>query len=335
MWEVAFPPKQFRRYCIIAEVEGACNLETLTSPYLSFCRAEKGLSANTLESYRRDLLRLEAFLAPLSLREVTLELLRSYVDSLRDARLSNRTITRHIATLRGFFRYLLEEKHIASDPTELLAAPKSSSSLPKYLDDSRVDQLLEAPEGDTVLGLRDRAMIELLYATGLRVSELIQLKISDLDDAAGVVRVTGKGDKQRLVPVGARALQAVEAYCAGQRERLLRGRVSPFLFVTARGTRMTRQGFWKLLRGHGKEAGVFKSLSPHVLRHTFATHLLEGGADLRSVQIMLGHADIGTTQIYTHVMRSHLKETVDRHHPRGRSNAVRTRALREGEANPA
>ncbi len=179
-------------------------------------------------------------------------------------------------------------------------------------------------------------MIELLYATGVRVSELIQLKVSDLDDAAGLLRVTGKGNKQRLVPVGTRALQCVEAYCVAQRPKLLRGRVTPFLFITARGTRMTRQGFWKLLRGHGKEAGIFKSLSPHVIRHTFATHLLEGGADLRSVQTMLGHADIGTTQIYTHVMRSHLKETVDQHHPRAKNlEAKASGAVRKPGANPA
>lgn len=317
-------------------MEGACNLDSLTHPYLYFCRAEKGLSSNTLESYRRDLLRLEAFLHSTPIREVTLEVLRSYIDSLRNAKLSNRTITRHIATLGGFFRFLVDEKHLSSDPTELLTAPKIGSSLPKYLDGRRVDQLLDAPGDDTALGLRDRAMIELLYATGVRVSELIQLKISDLDDAAGLLRVTGKGNKQRLVPVGTRALQCVEAYCLAQRPKLLRGRVSPFLFVTARGTRMTRQGFWKLLRGHGKEAGIFKSLSPHVIRHTFATHLLEGGADLRSVQTMLGHADIGTTQIYTHVMRSHLKETVDQHHPRAKNlEAKASGAVRKPGANPA
>jgi integrase/recombinase XerD len=159
-------------------------------------------------------------------------------------------------------------------------------------------------------------MLDLLYATGLRVTELIQLRVSDIDESQGIVRVIGKGNKQRLVPVGREALQSIEAYRQQQRPQLLKGRVSAYLFVTARGTRMTRQGFWKLLRLHGKSVGVFRNLSPHVLRHTFATHLLEGGADLRSVQTMLGHADIGTTQIYTHVMRSRLRQTIDDHHPR-------------------
>jgi integrase/recombinase XerD len=159
-------------------------------------------------------------------------------------------------------------------------------------------------------------MLDLLYATGVRVSELVSLRISDLDALGGTVRVIGKGNKQRLVPVGRESLRSLEQYVAELRPRLLKGRVSPYLFITARGTRMTRQGFWKLLKGHGKSAGVFRQLSPHVLRHTFATHLLEGGADLRSVQTMLGHADIGTTQVYTHVMRSRLQQTVNRHHPR-------------------
>jgi integrase/recombinase XerD len=207
-------------------------------------------------------------------------------------------------------------------PADLLVAPKVGSSLPKYLDGRSVDRLLKTPEEDGALGLRDRAMIDLLYATGMRVSELIKLRIADLDELGGVIRVTGKGNKQRLIPVGREALQAIERYQIERRPSLLRGRVSPYLFVTARGTAMTRQGFWKLLRGYGKEAGLISefgrkgALSPHVLRHTFATHLLEGGADLRSVQTMLGHSDIGTTQIYTHVMRSRLRQTVDKHHPR-------------------
>jgi integrase/recombinase XerD len=167
-------------------------------------------------------------------------------------------------------------------------------------------------------------MMDLLYATGLRVSELIRIRIADLDELQGTLRVTGKGNKQRLVPVGRQALASIDRYRAELRPRLLKGRVSPYLFVTARGTAMTRQCFWNLLRGHGRNAGIFRNLSPHVLRHTFATHLLEGGADLRSVQTMLGHADIGTTQIYTHVMRSRLRQTLERHHPRAKR--------KEGEA---
>ncbi len=211
-----------------------------------------------------------------------------------------------------------------SNPAEMLAAPKLGAPLPKFLGRARVDSLLEAPEADKATGVRDRAMISLLYATGIRVSELIGLRVSDLDEDEGTLRVVGKGNKQRLVPVGREALSR-RKYLSPRVSApvLLKGRASPFLFVTARGKGMTRQGFWKLLRVHGKSAGIFRSLSPHVLRHTFATHLLEGGADLRSVQVMLGHADLGTTQIYTHVMQSRLRETVDQHHPRearGRSS---------------
>jgi integrase/recombinase XerD len=244
--------------------------------------------------------------------------LRAYVDYLRKQGLSNRSVARHVTTLRGFFGFLVEEGDLASDPTELLAAPQPGLRLPKYLDRERTDRLMEAPQENSKTGLRDRAMLDLLYAAGLRVSELIKLRVADLDELEGMVRVVGKGNKQRLIPVGRHALASIERYRRDLRPRLLSGRVSPYLFVTARGTAMTRQGFWKLLRGHGKAIGMFQNLSPHVLRHTFATHLLEGGADLRSVQSMLGHADIGTTQIYSHVMRSRLQQTVERHHPRSR-----------------
>ena len=289
--------------------------------YLHFCRAEKGLAANSIEAYRRDLTRFAAFLKALALQSVTLETLREYLDHLRAVGLSNRSIARHVTTLRSFFDFLVEEGELALNPAELLMAPKIGSPLPNYLDHSSTGKLLESPPADSANGLRDRAMLDLLYATGLRVSELIKLRVSDLEDLEGVLRVVGKGNKQRLVPVGKAALQSIERYRTHARPHLLKDRVSPHLFVTARGTAMTRQAFWKLLRAHGKSIGLFRKLSPHVLRHTFATHLLEGGADLRSVQTMLGHADIGTTQIYTHVMRSRLRQTVDQHHPRSRRKA--------------
>jgi len=297
-------------------VREAATFDQKLQSYLHFCRTEKGLAQNSLASYRRDLIQLAEFLHKKPLSSVTIETLRTYLDKLRLAGLSNRSIARQVASLRGFFGFLTEEREIAANPAELLVAPKIGSPLPKYLDCSTVDQILQAPEANSTTGLRDCAMLNLLYATGLRVSELTLLRVSDLDEAEGTVRVLGKGNKQRIVPVGKQALQAVERYRTEQRPVLLKGRISPYLFVTARGTRMTRQGFWKLLRGHGKSAGVFHNLSPHVLRHTFATHLLERGADLRSVQTMLGHADIGTTQIYTHVMRSRLRQTIDQHHPR-------------------
>ena len=297
---------------------GETTFELKMRSYLHFCRTEKGLAQNTLASYRRDLAQLSVFLEKTPLPSVTLDTLRGYLDRLRKSGLSNRSVARQVATLRGFFGFLLEEGEIAVNPTELLSAPQIGSSLPKYLDVASLEEVLGAPDENSATGLRDRAMLDLLYATGLRVSELIKLRVADLDELQGTVRVIGKGNKQRLVPVGTQAIASVARYIAAQRSLLLKGRVSPYLFVTARGTAMTRQGFWKLLRNHGKTAGIFRNLSPHVLRHTFATHLLEGGADLRSVQVMLGHADIGTTQIYTHVMRSRLRQTVDQHHPRAR-----------------
>ncbi len=296
--------------------------------FLHYCRTEKGLAVNSLQAYRRDLADLLAWLnkrtadgldetrGQTSLHNVSLDVLRGYLDHLRARGLSNRSIARQVTTLRGFFGFLVDEGILTSNPCELLTAPKIGSSLPNYLDAGQVDQLLDSPDAGSATGMRDRAMLDLLYATGVRVSELIKVRVSDLDELAGTLRVIGKGDKQRLTPVGREALRSIEVYRTGARAELLKGRVSPYLFVTARGTAMTRQAFWKLLREHGKTAGIFRGLSPHVLRHTFATHLLEGGADLRSVQSMLGHADIGTTQIYTHVMQSHLRQTIDRHHPR-------------------
>ncbi len=296
--------------------------------FLHFCRSEKGLAKNTLDAYRRDLCRFGRFFGSGELSQVSLEALRLYLDSLRTDGLANRSIARQITTLRSFFSFLTDEGLVTENPTELLVAPKIGASLPKYLDLRSVDQLLTTPDPAQPAGLRDTAMLHLLYATGMRVSELINLRVADLDDLAGVLRVTGKGNKQRLIPVGREALAAVERYRTEQRSSLLKGRVSPYLFVTARGAAMTRQGFWKLLRGHGKAAGLISefgrkgALSPHVLRHTFATHLLDGGADLRSVQSMLGHSDIGTTQIYTHVMQSRLRQTVDDHHPRASRKRV-------------
>jgi integrase/recombinase XerD len=208
------------------------------------------------------------------------------------------------------------EEKIAADPTEDLCSPKQWSTLPKFLNREQIEKLIAAPDCGKPGGLRDRAMLELLYATGIRVTELIQLRLSSLDTGLGLIRVTGKGNKQRIVPVHAAALRAVADYVSTGRPLLLGERVSPYLFVTARGGPMTRQAFWASVKVNGKKAGIFHNLSPHVLRHTFATHLLDGGADLRSVQTMLGHADLSTTEIYTHVVRSRLRDTLDRHHPR-------------------
>jgi integrase/recombinase XerD len=197
-----------------------------------------------------------------------------------------------------------------------LRTPRQWQKIPKFLNLEEIDRIIAAPDSSRPTGLRDFAMLELLYATGLRVSELCRLGVGDLNLDLGVLRTTGKGNKQRLVPVGKDAVRAVEKYLANGRGALLKGRASRYLFITARGGCLTRQAFWKLLAGYGRKVGIFQGLSPHVFRHSFATHLLEGGADLRSVQVMLGHADISTTQIYTHVMRSRLRDTVEKHHPR-------------------
>lgn len=296
---------------------GAAQFTAEIQSFLDHCRIEKGLSLNSLEAYARDLRRFAAGCPPQTPGTYPGAAgLSAYLESLYKAGLDSRSVARHLTTLRGFYRFLLREGRIQSDPTALLSLPRQWRNLPKYLDEKEIERLLAAPDPDTPAGLRDRAMLELLYASGLRVSELCGLHLSDLDEEYGVVRVAGKGNKQRLVPVGQSALEAVAAYRRAGRPALLKQRTSRYLFVTARGGAMTRQGFWKLLAKHGRKAGIFHRLSPHAVRHSFATHLLEGGADLRSVQAMLGHSDIATTQIYTHVLRSRLRRTVDEHHPR-------------------
>jgi len=296
-------------------MRSGASISAHVASFLDFCRIEKGLARTTLESYRLDLERFASSLAAAD-QWAEPECVRRHVDSLYQAGLASRSISRHLTTLRNLYRHLLEKGIVDTDPTANLAAPKQWHSLPKYLNKKQIDDLMAAPDPAKPQGLRDRAMLEFLYATGLRVSELCKARVSDLDANMGFVRVVGKGNKHRLVPVGKAALQAIEHYLTSGRPRLLKNRPSPYLFVTNRGGGMTRQAFWKLLAGYGKKAGMFRDLTPHVLRHTFATHLLEGGADLRSVQTMLGHADISTTQIYTHVMRSRLRKTVDEHHPR-------------------
>lgn len=281
--------------------------------FLDFCRVEKGLAPNSISAYRRDL---ERFVAGTPAWPLTAETLTTYVDGLGAAGMQPRSIARHITTLRNFTRFLLRESVLTEDPSQFLSLPRHWSQLPKYLNASEIEALLTAPGTDTPEGLRDRAMLQLLYATGLRVSELCGVLTADLDLELGTARVTGKGRRTRIIPMGSHAVAAIRAYLAEGRGAMLKARVSPYLFVTRLGSSMTRQGFWKLLRGYGRKAGIRRKLTPHVVRHSFATHLVEGGADLRSVQVMLGHADIGTTQIYTHVARSRLRSTIDQHHPR-------------------
>ena len=283
--------------------------------FLDFCRIEKGLTRTTVAAYQADLKRFAESLRP-SDALGSPEPVRRYVDGLYQAKMASRSIARHITTLRNLYAHLMERGVVDTDPTAHLPAPRQWQSLPKYLNKKQIDDLMAACDSSKPQGLRDRAMLELLYATGLRVSELCKVRVSELEPNMGVVRVVGKGNKHRIVPVGRSALAAIETYAGNGRPLLLKGRPSPYLFVTNRGGAMTRQAFWQLLAAYGKKAGIFHDLTPHVIRHTFATHLLEGGADLRSVQSMLGHSDISTTQIYTHVVRSRLRRTVDEHHPR-------------------
>ena len=283
--------------------------------FLDFCRVEKGLAANSISSYRTDLKRLTSAL-PVPDKAATAEHLGCYVQSLYNAGMSARSVARHIATLRNFYAFLLREGAIAKDPAELLTPPRQWSTLPKYLNREEVERLIAAPPDSKPKGLRDRAMLEMLYATGLRVTELCLLELAGVERQLGVLRVLGKGNKHRIVPFGQSAAETLDRYLRDGRGKLLRGAASPYVFVSALGRPLTRQAFWTLLKSYGRKAGITARLTPHVVRHSFATHLVEGGADLRSVQIMLGHADISTTQVYTHVARRRLREAVDRHHPR-------------------
>ncbi|MCL4850222.1 MAG: tyrosine recombinase XerD [Bryobacteraceae bacterium] len=283
--------------------------------YLDFCRMEKGLADNSLDAYSRDLAKFRSFFANRGGIPDTADV-RRYLDHLWEKGLSSRSISRNLTTLRNFYVFLLRENYIASDATALISLPRQWKVLPKFLNEGEVDRLLAAPDPARANGMRDRAMLELLYATGLRVSELCQLELNAIELDLGFLRVPGQVVMQLIFPDVKHAIRALRAYLESGRTALLRGRGSRYLFVTSRGGCLTRQGFWKLLGRYGRQAGVFRRLTPHVIRHSFATHLLEHGADLRSVQTMLGHADISTTQIYTHVTRSRLRKTVDEHHPR-------------------
>jgi len=286
--------------------------------FLEHLVVERGLRQNSLEAYQRDLLRYLEYLEARGKEVTTLDRaeIPRYLLALREADLAPRSVARHLSAIRQFHRFLVRQGRAAEDPTAHIESPRPWRRLPGVLSSEEVDRLLAACETTTPHGLRDRAMLELMYASGLRVSELVGLRLGDVDQGVGVVRVVGKGDKERLVPVGEAALASLKAYLAAGRPRLQRVQPSDALFLGRHGQGLTRQMFWQLIKRAARAAGIVKPVTPHTLRHSFATHLLERGADLRSVQLMLGHADIGTTQIYTHVSRAHLKALYDKYHPR-------------------
>ena len=294
-------------------------LDPVLDVFLAHVRIEKGLAENSVEAYGRDVKRYLGDLERMGIASweaVSRTEVRAHLAELVRQGISPRSQARALSAIRGLHALLLAEKLASTDPTEEVDAPRAGRRLPGLLGHAEIAGLLAAPDPRTAAGQRDRAMLELLYATGLRVSELVGLRVNDIDLEARVLIARGKGNKERLVPVGAPAAAAVKSYLASARERLLHNRRSKDLFVTLRGHRLTRQGFAKLLDRHARKAGIRRRISPHKLRHSFATHLLEGGADLRAVQAMLGHADVSTTQIYTHVDRSHVKRLYDRYHPR-------------------
>ncbi len=290
----------------------------LFDAYLDHLRVERRLAELTLESYARDLAALAAHAAGASRPVAALDrhALEAFVREQMSHGLSPRSVARRVAAVRGFYRFLVLDRRLEHNPADDLRPPRAWPALPKFLSVDDVDRLLAQPDAATPLGLRDRAMIELLYATGLRVSELVAVRQTDLHLAEHYMTCIGKGSKERLVPIGEQASDWIRRYAREGRAALARGAASPRLFLNVRGGSLSRVGFWKALKRYGRQAGLPRTLSPHMLRHSFATHLLERGADLRAIQLMLGHADLSTTQIYTHVLEARLRTVYDRFHPR-------------------
>jgi integrase/recombinase XerD len=292
----------------------------LLDQFIHYLIVEKGLSANTISAYSHGLNRFLEHLRRKGIEEIkdiSKNDIRAFLVILKKRGLSSKTIVRNLVSIRTFLRFLNEEGFLPVNPAEEIESPKVTQTLPQILSLKEVEQLLEQPDVKTPLGIRDRAMLEILYATGMRVSELTQLPVHHINLEAGYVILYGKGSKERVVPIGSEAMKWVQLYLKETRERLSKGRESPFLFTNRSGKRMSRQQFWKNIKTHGRRAHLRKRITPHLLRHSFASHLLEGGADLRSVQMMLGHVDISTTQIYTHVTGERLKRIHQRYHPRG------------------
>ena len=278
---------------------------------------ESGLSKNTLSAYRSDLNRFLRFLKGKQLLQVEQADIQKFLAQLLAQHTKSSSSARVLSTLRRFYRYQIRQNQISNDPCAQVLSPKQGRSLPKTMSENQVADLLNAPDVESALGLRDRAMLETLYATGLRVSELVTLTLLEANLEVGLVRIVGKGNKERLVPLGEEAVTWLNKYLLTARPDLLKQQISDAMFVTSRGGAMSRQAFWYLIKKHAQRAGIEQALSPHTLRHAFATHLINHGADLRSVQMLLGHADLSTTQIYTHIARERLQSLHEQHHPRG------------------
>jgi len=295
-------------------------LDNLVDQYINYLLVEKGLSDNTIESYSSDLAVYLEFLKKKRIKKIAAAgttVILKHLTALRDAGLGAKSRARHLIALRGFYKFIVQEKIIKHNPTKIIDLPKEGLKLPDVLSVEDVKLLLNTPNTKKPIGIRDAAMLELLYGTGTRVSELINLKLQNVNMEACFVRIFGKGSKERVVPMGLYAKGKIDRYIKESRPLLLKKNVSQHLFISRLGKAMTRQSFWKLLKQYGQQTGIKKKITPHSLRHSFASHLLEGGADLRAVQVMLGHVDISTTQIYTHVARKHLVNMHKKYHPRG------------------
>lgn len=294
-------------------------METIIEEYLKFIQIEKGLSENTIGAYRRDLKKYQLYMQEQKIAHIDFidrQTIQECLGSLIDQGASAKSIARFISTIRSFHQFALREKYAAKDPTVLIETPKYEKKLPDVLDVEEVIQLLETPDLTKNNGYRDRTILELLYATGMRVTELIQIEIDDVNLIMGFVKVFGKGNKERIIPLGDTVIEYLDTYINTVRPQLLKKTVTNVLFLNLHGRPLTRQGIWKLIKQYGLRANITKTLTPHTLRHSFATHLLENGADLRAVQEMLGHSDISTTQLYTHVSITQIRQMYNQFHPR-------------------
>ena len=294
-------------------------MANLIGEFIDYLGSERGLALNTLESYGRDLRQYSVYLEKdgvVAFERASRGTVVAYLLALQKQGKSTATVARRLAALKAFYQFLVRQRYIDRDPTANVESPKLQKKLPRVLSVGEVEKLLGQPVGDSAQSMRDRAMLELLYATGVRVSEIITLNLSDISLEMGYIRCRGKGSKERMVPMGAMAVRGLRDYLAKGRPRIVTNGAEQSLFVNHHGARLTRQGFWKIVKKYARDAQISKDITPHTLRHSFATHLLENGADLRSVQEMLGHADISTTQVYTHVTRARLKDVYAKAHPR-------------------